>query len=94
MVETLRDLFAERRLTQAEVERRAGYPKRYLTRLFGGEVRLQVAHVYDMLEAAGIEPQMLYLRLAGQGSMADIERRLEALERAARQQPGGQGNGS
>lgn len=62
-------------------------PKRYLTRLFGGEVRLQVAHVYDVLEAAEIEPQALFLRLAGQSTTADIERRLAALEKAVRQQP-------
>ena len=59
-------------------------PRRYLTRLFGGEVRLQMAHVYDVLHAAGIEPQVFYRRLAGQSTTSDIERRLTENEAALR----------
>lgn len=84
IVEALRDLIAERRTTQAEVERRARLPKRYLTRLFGGGVGFYVVHIFRILEAIDVEPQAFWLRLAGQSTTPEIERRLAALEAAQR----------
>jgi transcriptional regulator with XRE-family HTH domain len=86
LVEALRDVLAEKRISQAEVERRAKMPERYLSKLLNGHVRLTMEHVLDVLDAAGVEPHEFFLRLAGHTTSADIERRVAALEAALRQQ--------
>lgn len=84
VAEALRDLLAERRLPQAEIERRAGWARRYLSRILNGHVDMKLSHVLDVLDAAQIEHKALWCRLCDVKSDPEIERRIAALEAAAR----------
>lgn len=54
LVEALKDELADRRLTQADVERRLGWAPRYLSKILRGHVGLSVAHLYDVLAKAAV----------------------------------------
>lgn len=53
-----------------EIERRLGYSRGYLTRLFGGEIDLKVDHVTEISGAIGIDPEEIF-RLAFPPSQAE-----------------------
>lgn len=52
----IRALLAERGLTHREVEDRAGFTSKYLSKLLTGRVRITVEHIVRVLEAVKCDP--------------------------------------
>lgn len=65
-MEELRDLLYEKRASQAHVERAAGMPSKYLSKLLGGAVEMKLVHLYDVLDVVEVDPEEFFARLAHQ----------------------------
>lgn len=84
LVELLRAMLRERGATQKGLDASLGWWPGQTSQLFNGHADFKLTQLYDILEAAGIEPQTFFLRVAGQTTTPDIERRLAEHEAAIR----------
>ena len=78
IADALRECFRLHDVSQAEVERRAGWPERYVSRLLRGKVRLTFAHLFTILDAVGVDPGEFFLSAYPRSAPA-LLRKLERL---------------
>lgn len=89
LVELVRALIRETGWTQKGLDAALGWWPGQTSQLFNGHADFKLSQLYDLLGAMGVDPQTFYLRLAGQSTTPDIERRVAALEAALRRQSNG-----
>ena len=80
LLKLLDDEILKSRISKRKLERILGQGQGYIGSLIKGRITLKVGHVYDIGEALGLEPLLLFFRAAPKENQ---ERLLKALGRQA-----------
>ena len=80
LLKLLDDAIVNSRISKRQLERILGQGQGYIGSLIKGRITLKVGHVYDIGEALGLEPLLLFFRAAPKENQ---ERLLKALGRQA-----------
>ena len=80
LVRELRSVLRERNIQLQQVDAAKGWSKGYLSQVVNGHKDMKLAHLFDALEVAGVEPRDFFARLCGARPTTDVLRRLAALE--------------
>jgi len=80
LLKLLDDEIVNSRISKRKLERILGQGQGYIGSLIKGRITLKVGHVYDIGEALGLEPLLLFFRAAPKENQ---ERLLKALGRQA-----------
>ena len=80
LLKLLDDAIVNSRISKRQLERILGQGQGYIGSLIKGRITLKVGHVYDIGEALGLEPLLLFFRAAPKENQ---ERLLKALGKQA-----------